>query len=164
MIRSGLRAAFVWAVVFVLGGWVAVYLYAMSCLFSKMMYESIGYQFHHGQVCVAGQSDGDRHSWNCNRLMSQVIMFNVTKHSEHHRSPDRPFHELAKVKAGEAPILETGVITNAFLAYFPPLQRMVVGPQILKWDEQFATEDEKKLASEQNRESGISVYKVTADY
>ena len=94
--------------------------------------------------------------------MSQVVLFNVTKHSEHHRHPDRPFHELAKVKNREAPLLKTGVVTNAFLVYFPPIQRMVIGPQILQWDKDFATEDEKQLALEQNRESGISAYAATA--
>ena len=162
MIRAGLRATVVWAIVFTVGGWIAVGLYTISFLMSKMMYEAIGYQFHHGQVCAAGQPDGDRHSWNCNRLMSQVILFNVTKHSEHHRHPDRPFHELAKVIDGEAPLLQTGVVTNAFLAYFPPLQRMVIGPQILQWDKDFATEEEKQIAVEQNRASGISVYAATA--
>lgn len=94
--------------------------------------------------------------------MSQVILFNVTKHSEHHKHPDRPFYELKKVNDGEAPILKTGVVTNAFLVYFPPLQRKVIGPQILQWDKDFATEEEKLIAAEQNLTSGLSVYTETA--
>lgn len=158
MIRSTLRIGVVWTVVYLLGGWLAVGMYTVAFWMSKMMYEAIGYQFHHGQVCVPGEPDGDRHSWNCNRLMSQVILFNVSKHSEHHKHPNRPFHELSKVKQGESPILATGCVTNAFLAYFPPIFRRVMGPQVLRWDEEFATEGEKKIAAEQNVESGLSVY------
>jgi hypothetical protein len=158
MIRSGMRIGVVWGVIYLLGGWIAFGMYTVSFWMSKMMYEAIGYQFHHGQVCAPGEPDGDRHSWNCNRLMSQVVLFNVSKHSEHHKHPDRPFYELAKVKQGESPILATGCVTNAFLAYFPPIFRRVTGPQILRWDEEFATEGEKKLAAEQNIESGLSVY------
>ncbi len=161
MIRSTLRVGAVWTIVFVLGGWLAVGMYTIAFWMSKMMYEAIGYMFHHGQVCAAGEPDGDRHSWNCNRLMSQVVLFNVSKHSEHHRHPNRPFHELSKVKPGEAPLLKTGCVTNAFVAYFPPLFRRVTGPQILKWDEEFATEREKQIAAEQNAASGIPVYMAT---
>ena len=98
MIRSTLRIGVVWTIVYLLGGWIAVGMYTVAFWMSKMMYEAIGYQFHQGQVCAPGEPDGDRHSWNCNRLMSQVVLFNVSKHSEHHKHPNRPFHELAKVK------------------------------------------------------------------
>lgn len=162
MIRAAIRIAIVWTIVYVLGGWLAVGMYTLTFMVSKMMYESIGYMFHHGQVCAPGEPDGDRHSWNCNRLMSQVVLFNVSKHSEHHKHPNRPFHELSKVKPGEAPILKTGCVTNAFLAYFPPVFRRIVGPQILQWDEEFATATEKKIAAEQNIESGLSVYRHCA--
>ena len=158
MIQSSLRMGVVWTIVFLLGGLLAVGMYTIAFWMSKMMYEAIGYMFHHGQICVAGEPYGTRHSWNCNRLMSQVILFNVNKHSEHHSHPNRPFHELSKVDPDERPVLKTGCVTNAFLAYFPPLYRAVIGPQILAWDEKFATEPEKKLAAEQNAESGISVY------
>ena len=158
MIRSTLRIAVVWTIVYLIGGWIAVGMYTVAFWMSKMMYEAIGYQFHHGQVCAPGDQDGVRHSWNCNRLMSQVILFNVSKHSEHHEHPNRPFYELAKVKPGESPILETGCVTNAILAYCPPIFRKVMGPQILKWDQEFATEAEKKIAAEQNVASGLAVY------
>ncbi|MFP6682764.1 MAG: fatty acid desaturase [Gammaproteobacteria bacterium] len=158
MIRSTLRIGVVWSIVYSLGGWIAVGMYTVAFGMSKMMYEAIGYQFHHGQVCAPGEPDGDRHSWNCNRLMSQMILFNVSKHSEHHKHPNRPFHELAKVKPGQSPILKTGCVTNAFLAYFPPIFRRVVGPQVLQWDREFATETEKNIATEQNAASGLPVY------
>lgn len=158
LIRCVLRVCVVWAAVFLVGGWYAVCLYTVAFCMSKMMYEAIGYQFHHGQVCVAGEPYGDRHSWNCNRLMSQVVLWNVSKHSEHHEHPNRPFHELSKVKVGDKPLLETGCITNAFLAFFPPLFRRITGPQVLKWDEDWATGPERELAVQQNAQSDIPVY------
>ena len=157
MLRSTLRVIAVWTAVWFIGGWYAVGIYTVAFWISKMMYEAIGYQFHHGQVCAPGEPDGDRHSWNCNRLMSQVILFNVSKHSEHHSHPNRPFHELAKIKPGVAPTLRTGCVTNAFLAFFTPVFRRVMGPQILQWDEDFATPREKEIAAQQNAESGLPV-------
>lgn len=158
MIRSTLRIAVVWSIVAFLGGWLAVAFYTVAFWMSKMMYEAIGYMFHHGQVCAPGEPDGARHSWNCNRWSSQVVLFNVSKHSEHHEAPNRPFHELSRVQPGVAPILRTGCVTNAFLAYFPPIFRRVMAPQLLKWDEEFATEEEKKIAARQNADTGLAVY------
>ena len=163
MIRSTLRIGVVWTLVYFLGGWLAVGMYTLAFWIGKMTYESIGYMFHHGQVCAPGEPDGDRHSWNCNRRCSQAVLFNVSKHSEHHKFANRPFHELSKVHQGEAPLLKTGCVTNAFLAFVPPLFRRVIGPQILQWDKEFATEEEKIIAAKQNAESGISVYSHTAN-
>jgi alkane 1-monooxygenase len=120
MIRSTLRIGVVWTTVFFPGGWIAVGMFMVAFRMSKIMYEAIGYQFHHGQVCAPGEPDGDRHSWNCNRSMSQVVLFNVSKHSEHYKHRNRLFHELVKVQQGESPLLATGCVTNVFLAYLPP--------------------------------------------
>ncbi len=163
VLRSFSRWLVVIAIVFSVAGFSGLGIYAFACLIGKMIYECIGYQFHHGQVCVAGEPDGDRHSWNCNRLMTQAMLFNVSKHSEHHKFPDRPFHELSKVKSGEAPLLKTGCITNALLCFVPPLQRYVIGPQIHLWDKEWATNSERQAASHQNTKSRFNIYRNGSD-
>ena len=55
MIRSTLRVVAVWSVVFLLGGWLALGMYTLAFWISKMVYEAIGYQFHHGKVCAPGE-------------------------------------------------------------------------------------------------------------
>jgi alkane 1-monooxygenase len=163
VLRSFFRWLIVIAIVFSLAGLPGLGVYAVACLIGKMIYECVGYQFHHGPVCVPSEPDGDRHSWNCNRLMTQVMLFNVSKHSEHHKFPDRPFYELSKVKHGEAPLLKTGCLTNALLCFIPRLQRYVIGPQIHLWDKEWATNSERQVASHQNMQSGFNIYQNGAE-
>jgi alkane 1-monooxygenase len=158
VLRSFFRWLVVIAIVFSIAGLPGLAIYTVACLIGKMVAESVGYQFHHGQVCVAGEPDGDRHSWNCNRLMTQVILCNVSKHSEHHKFPDRPHHELSKVKSMDAPLLKTGCLTNSLMCFIPPLQRLIVAPQILLWDKQWATTAEREVAVRQNTDSKWNVY------
>jgi fatty acid desaturase len=158
MIHCGARIAVVWGIVWLLGGWMAVGFYTLAFWTSKMLLESLGFMFHHGQVRDVSEPDGMRHSWNSNKRLSSVVLCNVTRHSEHHEHPNRPFHELAVVKPGEAPLLKYGAITSAFMAFIPPLFFREMGRQILKWDQEFATDKEKQIAAEQNATSGVAVY------
>ncbi len=163
VLRSFFRWLVVVVIVFLVAGFSGLGIYAVACLIGKMVYECVGYQFHHGLVCLAGEPDGDRHSWNCNRLMTQVMLFNVSKHSEHHKFPNRPFHELSKVKAGEVPLLKTGCLTNSLLCFIPPLQRLVIGPQVHLWDKEWATKAERELAVQQNTSNRFNIYRSNVD-
>ena len=132
MIQSALRITVVWTIVFLLGGWLAVAVYTLAFWTSKMLLEALGFMFHHGQVRDVTQPYTTRHSWNSNKRCSSVVLCNVTRHSEHHDNPDRPFYELSVVKPGEAPMLKYGAITTAFMAFIPPLFFRFFGPQILR--------------------------------
>ncbi|MCZ6893643.1 MAG: fatty acid desaturase [Gammaproteobacteria bacterium] len=134
MIQSALRITVVWTIIFLLGGWLAVAVYTLAFWTSKMLLEALGFMFHHGQVRDITQPYTTRHSWNSNKRCSSVVLCNVTRHSEHHDNPDRPFYELSVVKPGAAPMLKYGAITTAFTAFIPPLFFRFFGPQILKWD------------------------------
>ncbi len=158
LIHSGARIAIVWGLVWFLGGWIAVGFYTLAFWVSKMLLESLGFMFHHGQVRDVNEPDGARHSWNSNKRLSSVVLCNVTRHSEHHEHPNRPFYELAVVKVGDAPLLKYGAITTAFTAFLPPLFFPLMGRQILKWDREFATAKEQQIAAEQNAVSGVAVY------
>lgn len=158
MLRSGARIAVVWGLIGFLGGGLAVGFYTLAFWTSKMLLEALGFMFHHGQVRDVSEPDGPRHSWNSNKRCSSVVLCNVTRHSEHHEHPNRPFYELAVIKPGEAPLLKYGALTNAFMAFLPPLFFREMGAQILKWDQEFATDTEKQIAARQNAESGVSVY------
>lgn len=157
MLRSGARIGLVWALVFAAGGGTALGFFVLAAFWSKMLLEALGYMFHHGQVRDITQPDGPRHSWNSNKRLSSVILFNINKHSEHHERANAPFYELY-AREGEVPMLKYGAILTGFAALIPPLFFRMMGPQVRKWDEQFATDKEKEIAARQNAESGLSVY------
>jgi alkane 1-monooxygenase len=71
---------------------------------------------------------GPQHSWNAMRRMNNAALFNMGRHSDHHRHPARPYQSLdADPGAPELPVGYAGAI---LLALVPPLWRKVMDPRV----------------------------------
>src|ERR1700710_58516 len=70
------------------------------------------------------------HSWNSNNVASNVLLYHLQRHSDHHANPTRRYQALRHVK--EAPQLPTGYAGMIVLAWFPPLWRRVMAPRLLE--------------------------------
>jgi alkane 1-monooxygenase len=69
------------------------------------------------------------HSWNSNNVASNVLLYHLQRHSDHHANPTRRYQALRHVD--EAPQLPTGYAGMIVLAWFPPLWRRVMDPRVL---------------------------------
>lgn len=135
------------------GGWLGVVLFVSTALFGKAILEAVNYMEHYGLIRVPGEPIKPRHSWNTNKLMSSLLLFSLTRHSAHHEKGDLPFWELKPYP--EAPEMPFGYLTTLVISIFPPLWDRVITPALQEWDEKQATPAERKLAREQNLNSGI---------
>jgi alkane 1-monooxygenase len=70
-----------------------------------------------------------RHSWNSNSVASNVLLYHLQRHSDHHANPMRRYQALRHVD--EAPQLPTGYAGMIVLACIPPLWRRVMDPRLL---------------------------------
>jgi alkane 1-monooxygenase len=70
------------------------------------------------------------HSWNSNNVASNVLLYHLQRHSDHHANPTRRYQALRHVD--EAPQLPTGYAGMIVLALFPPLWRRVMDPRLLE--------------------------------
>jgi len=70
------------------------------------------------------------HSWNSNNVASNVLLFHLQRHSDHHAYPTRRYQALRHVD--EAPQLPTGYAGMIVLAWIPPLWRRVMDPRLLE--------------------------------
>jgi len=70
-----------------------------------------------------------RHSWNSNNVASNVLLYHLQRHSDHHANPTRRYQALRHFE--EAPQLPTGYAGMIVLAYIPPLWRHVMDPRLL---------------------------------
>jgi alkane 1-monooxygenase len=70
------------------------------------------------------------HSWNSNNVASNVLLYHLQRHSDHHANPTRRYQALRHVD--EAPQLPTGYAGMIVLAWFPPLWRRVMDPRLLE--------------------------------
>jgi alkane 1-monooxygenase len=70
------------------------------------------------------------HSWNSNHLVSNLVLFQLQRHSDHHAHPGRSYQSLRDFP--ELPRLPSGYFGMFFLAYFPPLWYRVMDPLLIK--------------------------------
>jgi alkane 1-monooxygenase len=97
--------------------------------------EVVNYLEHYG-LLRGRREDGryertaPRHSWNSNNVASNVLLYHLQRHSDHHANPMRRYQALRHFD--EAPELPTGYAGMIVLAWVPPLWRRVMDPRLLE--------------------------------
>jgi alkane 1-monooxygenase len=96
--------------------------------------EVVNYLEHYG--LLRGRREDGRyertrpeHSWNSNSVASNVLLYHLQRHSDHHANPIRRYQALRHVH--EAPQLPTGYAGMIVLAVVPPLWRRVMDHRVL---------------------------------
>ena len=155
MIFGYLRSIIITAISFLVGGIGGMLIFLLCAFVAKSLLEVINYSEHYGLVRVPGEIVQPRHSWNSNSTMSSIYLYNVTRHSSHHEKANLKYWELRAYEG--APMMPQGYLTMLYLAIFAPyfFHRMMA-KKLIEWDNKYATEKEKILASEQNKNSGVS--------
>jgi alkane 1-monooxygenase len=95
----------------------------------------VNYLEHYG-LKRGKRDDGERyertqpeHSWNSDNVSSNVLLYHLQRHSDHHAHPTRRFQTLRHFD--EAPELPSGYATMILLAVIPPLWRRVMDPRLV---------------------------------
>lgn len=70
-----------------------------------------------------------RHSWNCNYMLSNLVLFQLERHSDHHANPLRRYQALRHYD--DVPTLPNGYFGMYMLAYIPPLWFKVMDKRLL---------------------------------
>ncbi|HSS04412.1 MAG TPA: alkane 1-monooxygenase [Solirubrobacterales bacterium] len=97
--------------------------------------EVVNYLEHYG-LLRQKREDGryerclPQHSWNSNNVASNVLLYHLQRHSDHHANPTRRYQALRHVD--EAPQLPTGYAGMIVLAWFPPVWRRVMDRRLLE--------------------------------
>ena len=116
-------------------GWVILPYLVIAWLYSVHSLSLQNFVAHYG-LLRDKRPDGKylpaepKHSWNCNKLFTNLVSFNLARHSDHHANPSRHYQNLRTFP--DAPQLPFGYSTMFILAYFPPLFRRVMDPLVLK--------------------------------
>ncbi len=99
--------------------------------------EVVNYMEHYGmrrqKVGPAARRRYERvnpsHSWNSHNIATNVLLYHLQRHSDHHANPTRRYQTLRDFE--ESPVLPTGYAGMIVLALFPPLWRRVMDPRVL---------------------------------
>lgn len=134
VVQSWLTSLAFWAVpVAIFGHRVLPYI-ALQVIGGIALLETVNYLEHYGllrQKTRNGRYERCRaeHSWNSDFLVTNLVLCNLQRHSDHHANPDRPYQALRS--SPEAPQLPSGYATMLMLAWLPPLWRKVMDPRVL---------------------------------
>lgn len=101
-------------------------------LFAAVSLEIINYVEHYGLERRRG-ADGryerttHLHSWNADFRLTNLLLFQLQRHSDHHETPRRRYQVLRH--HDDSPQLPAGYATMFLLALVPPLWRRVMDPR-----------------------------------
>ncbi|MBL1076244.1 alkane 1-monooxygenase [Nocardia sp. 2] len=115
-------------------GWSILPYLLVQAVIGAMLLETVNYVEHYG-LLRRRRPNGNwarcspRDSWNSDRLVTNIFMFHLQRHSDHHANPGRRYQTLRSSE--EAPQLPAGYATMIVLALFPPLWRYVMDPRLL---------------------------------
>jgi alkane 1-monooxygenase len=108
-------------------------IYLAIVFLSVVLLEMINYVEHYGlerfQIS-SGRYEAvkEHHSWNSDHLVSRALLFELTRHSDHHLIATRPYQTLRSI-AG-APDLPSGYPGMLLLTLVPPLWFAIMDPKV----------------------------------
>ncbi|MGQ0465800.1 MAG: alkane 1-monooxygenase [Sporichthyaceae bacterium] len=107
---------------------------AIQAVFGFWLLELVNYLEHYGmrrQQLPSGRFERvtPAHSWNSNNITTNVLLYHLQRHSDHHANPTRRFQALRDFE--DAPVLPTGYAGMMVLSWFPPLWRRVMDPLVV---------------------------------
>lgn len=116
-----------YALLTALAGWRAAAFLAVESFAAVVVLEAFNYVAHYGLRRRAEEPMGERHSWNSPGA-SNMLIFNMGRHGDHHRRSSASYVTLAPVKHG--PELPGGYAGAILLALVPPLWRKIMHPRL----------------------------------
>lgn len=123
-----------WAAMLAVFGAALVPYLLISAVFGFSLLETVNYLEHYGLLrCKIPSGRYERcapeHSWNSDFIVTNLFLYQLQRHSDHHANPTRPYQTLRSLD--DAPNLPSGYGSMILLAYFPPLWRRVMDHRVL---------------------------------
>ena len=123
-----------WAGLLLWLGWGALPFLLAQAFIGFSLLEVVNYLEHYGllrQRNEAGRYEkvDARHSWNSDRLATNLFLYQLQRHSDHHANPTRRYQVLRSLDV--SPQLPGGYASMIVLALFPPLWHRVMDKRVV---------------------------------
>lgn len=133
-----------WYVIFQIGYLATVYsffgntglLFAFtSAIVGILLLESVNYIEHYGLMRLKTKSGRyervkEMHSWNSNHIIGRIVLYELTRHSDHHFKSSKKYQVLDC--HDESPQMPFGYPTSVVLAMVPPLWFSIMNKRVPK--------------------------------
>ena len=131
-----------WYIIFQISFLLIVYLFfgitgllfsILSAITGFLLLETVNYIEHYGLMRKKTSSGRyervkEIHSWNSNHIVGRIVLYELTRHSDHHFKSSKKYQTL--VCHDESPQMPYGYPTSMVLALFPPLWFKIMNKRI----------------------------------
>jgi alkane 1-monooxygenase len=134
VLNAWAMSAVLWGgLVLVFGPGILPYL-VLQAVAGIWLLEMVNYLEHYGmlrQKTRTGRYErvDPSHSWNSNNIGTNVLLYHLQRHSDHHANPTRRYQALRDFDS--APVLPTGYAGMMLLSWVPPLWRRIMDPRVV---------------------------------
>ena len=135
MLQAGAMTLVLYTALIAMFGLPMVPVLAVVAFWGAFQLTSANYIEHYGlmrQKLPNGEYErcAPHHSWNSNHLVSNLVVFQLQRHSDHHANPARSYQSLRDFP--ELPSLPSGYFGMFLIAYVPPLWFAIMNPRLLE--------------------------------
>ena len=143
--RYGIETAFWYALVYWMGGWWAVLIYVVLCLYVVFSMKLSNYIQHYGLRRIRlpnGRFEKvrPRHSWSADGKFSNWLFYNMQRHADHHALASRHYPLLQFRGADESPQMPGSYGKMFGLAMRPRRWFETMDPLVDQWRKHFYPE------------------------
>lgn len=125
--------------VFLLFGWLGLLSFLGAAVFGIVLLETVNYIEHYGLLRKKnkyGRYEKVKriHSWNSDHRLGRVMLFNLSRHSDHHYNGSKHYQLLQSLP--ESPQMPTGYPGMMLLSLLPPLWFQLMNKKLLQIETQ----------------------------
>ncbi|MGH3577215.1 MAG: alkane 1-monooxygenase, partial [Mycobacterium sp.] len=134
VLNAWLMSVVFWGVLIAVFGPALIPFVIIQAVYGFSLLESVNYLEHYGllrQQTANGRYErcAPVHSWNSDHIVTNLFLYHLQRHSDHHANPTRRYQTLRSMD--EAPNLPSGYASLIGLTYFPPLWRKLMDHRVL---------------------------------
>jgi alkane 1-monooxygenase len=146
VLHSWLMSIALWSSVLTIGGLKLIPFLFIQAIYGITLLEVINYVEHYGlqrKKLANGRYENCQihHSWNSNSLMSNLFLFQLQRHADHHANPQRPYQSLRHFN--DSPQLPWGYGVMMIVALYPPLWFRIMDPLVDQYYLKQCSEEKK---------------------
>lgn len=111
----------------------------INAIYGSSLLESVNYLEHYGLVRQKQRGDGSQgryerctpqHSWNSDHMVTNLFLYHLQRHSDHHANPTRRYQTLRSFD--DSPNLPAGYGALIGVTYFPTVWRKLMDHRVLE--------------------------------
>ncbi len=123
-----------WGILIAVFGPALIPFVIVQAVFGFSLLEAVNYLEHYGLLRQQNSSGRyerctPAHSWNSDHVVTNLFLYHLQRHSDHHANPTRRYQTLRSLDG--SPNLPSGYASMISLTYFPPLWRKVMDHRVL---------------------------------